>query len=132
MHFIFDLITKIIKGLKYGDEVVLWGNGYQKREIVYIDDFLNDLILLDAKVENNIVNIGAGEEYTIRDFASVISELVGYDKNLIKYDENRYVGAEAKFLDTNKATKIIGQLNRTDLKEGLSKTIKWIEKHLFE
>ena len=59
LHFIFDLIRKILNA-KYNDqEVVLWGNGHQKREIVYIDDFINDLLELDEIVDNDLVNIGA-------------------------------------------------------------------------
>src|SRR6476660_1004991 len=44
MHFIFDLIRKIIRGKEYGEQVVLWGDGNQRRELVYIDDFIQILL----------------------------------------------------------------------------------------
>jgi len=130
MHFIFDLITKIIKGQMYDEKVVLWGHGYQKREIVYIDDFLDDLISLDKEAVNDIFNIGAGADFTIRDFASSISKLIGYDESLIHYDESKYIGAEAKFLDTSKTEETIGRLKRVKLNDGLAKTIDWIKENL--
>src|SRR6185436_13243299 len=40
MHFIFDLIRKILRGKIYGEKVVLWGDGHQKRELIFIDDFV--------------------------------------------------------------------------------------------
>ena len=130
MHFIFDLIRKILIAKKTGKKVILWGNGYQKREIVYIDDFIDDLILLDNEIENDIVNIGANEELSIRGFAKEICEIVDYDNSLIEYDESKYVGAESKFLNTEKEKDIIGELSRTSLKDGLEKTISWFEDNI--
>ena len=51
MHFIFDLIRKIIRGKEYGESVTLWGDGYQKRELVLIDDFVRILWQLTEKLE---------------------------------------------------------------------------------
>tara|TARA_B100000989_G_scaffold292373_1_gene268191 strand:- start:5498 stop:6409 length:912 start_codon:yes stop_codon:yes gene_type:complete len=131
MHFIFDLIRKILQAKNNGKRVTLWGNGYQKREIVFIEDFINDLLNIDNKVDNDIVNIGANEEHSIRDFAKLISEIIGYDHTLIEYDESKYVGAKSKFLNTEKEEHILGSLKRTDLKEGLEKTINWFEENNF-
>ncbi|MGZ3798302.1 MAG: NAD-dependent epimerase/dehydratase family protein, partial [Pseudobdellovibrionaceae bacterium] len=68
MHFIFDLVRKILRGKEYSEEVVLWGDGNQKRELVYIDDFVQNVIFLSTQRENEIINIGAGVEYSIREF----------------------------------------------------------------
>ncbi len=130
MHFIFDLIRKILSAKKTGKKVTLWGNGYQKREIVYIDDFINDLIHLDEKIENDILNIGANEELSIRGFAEEICKIVDYDSHLIEYDESKYVGAESKFLSTEKEKNILGKLTRTSLYDGLKKTIDWFEDNI--
>jgi GDP-L-fucose synthase len=130
LHFIFDLIRKILNA-KYNDqEVVLWGNGHQKREIVYIDDFINDLLELDEIVDNDLVNIGAHEEHSIRNFAALISEIVDYDVTKIVYDENRYVGAESKFLNTEKESNLLGILKRTKISNGLETTIDWFQKNI--
>src|SRR5262249_17063342 len=96
LHFIYDLIRKIIRGKEVGEPVGLWGDGYQKREIVLLDDFVRILWSLAQKFDNDIFNIGAGEEFSIRTFAERISAIVGYDSARIQYDTNRYVGATSK------------------------------------
>lgn len=126
MHFIFDLIRKIIRGKLYGEAVELWGDGYQEREVIYIDDFINDLnSLLTADVEG-IVNIGSGNSMKIREFANVISATLDYDPNNIIYDLDKYVGAKSKLLEISKLKDLLGkEFNRTDLSVGLEHTIKW-------
>ena len=89
MHFIFDLIRKIIRGKEYGEQVVLWGDGNQRRELVYIDDFIQILLRLSERLDNELINIGAGEDYSIRDFASHICDLIGYDYSLISFDTTK-------------------------------------------
>lgn len=128
MHFIFDLIRKIMRGKLYGEPVVLWGDGYQKRELIHVSDFVRIMVDLTQKKENEIYNIGGGEEHTIREFASMICEKVGYDPEKIQYDTSRYVGARAKILIIDKIRKEIPDLKLKPLKEGLSETIDWFYK----
>lgn len=125
MHFIFDLIRKILRGKHFGEQVVLWGDGYQKRELVFVDDFVSVALCLNERVENNLVNIGAGEEFTIRQFAEAICQYVDYDPNLIVYDTSRYVGAKAKCLDVQKMKTIVPEFAPISLEDGLKKTIDW-------
>lgn len=125
MHFIFDLIRKIIRAKLYGEQVILWGNGYQSRELVFINDFVNISLQLAATVDNDLVNIGAGEEFTIRHFAKLICEQVDYDFNQIQFDPSRYVGAKSKCLAVIKLQKYLPNLSLTPLELGLTKTIEW-------
>ena len=127
MHFIFDLIRKIIRGKLYGEPVILWGDGYQSRELVFIDDFVNIALKLTDIVDNDLVNIGAGEEFPIRHFAKLICERVGYDFNQIQFDTTRYVGAKSKCLAVTKLKQYIPDLQLTPLEIGLAKTIDWFE-----
>jgi GDP-L-fucose synthase len=122
-HFIFDLIHKIIRGKKFGERVVLWGSGEQKRELVYVQDFVDILVSLSASVSNEIVNVGAGEEYSIRYFAELICEIVGYAPQNIEYDRTRYVGALSKCLSVKKLKAVLGDYQMTDLRQGLANTI---------
>lgn len=124
MHFIFDLIRKIIRGRELGEEVVLWGDGYQKREIVYVDDFVRVLWSLCETRDNDIFNIGAGEELTIRTFAEHICEIVGYDPRKILYDKSRYVGASSKCLNVDKVRAAVSY-DLTPIDVGLRETINW-------
>lgn len=125
MHFIFDLIRKILRGKKFGEPVVLWGDGHQKRELVFVDDFVSLALKLNERVDNELVNLGAGEEFTIRQFAESICRHVGYDPALIQYDTSRYVGAKSKCLDVTKLRTIVPDFVPTTLDEGLRKTIEW-------
>ncbi len=125
LHFIFDLIRKIILGKEKGEPVTLWGDGHQKRELVYVDDFARLLLKLDDTVENDIVNIGAGEEYSIREFAAMICRFVGYDPERIQYDTSKYVGAKSKCLEIHKLKTLIGDPELTPLSVGLEKTVRW-------
>lgn len=125
MHFIFDLIRKIVRGKIYGETVVLWGDGYQCRELVLVDDFAKIMMQLTATCDSDIINIGAGEEFTIRYFAKLICKKVEYDFNAIQFDTSRYVGARSKSLVVNKLRSLIPNLTMTPLDIGLSKTIGW-------
>jgi GDP-L-fucose synthase len=125
MHFIFDLIRKIIRAKLYGETVILWGDGYQSRELVYVEDFVQIAIQLAQTVDNDLINIGAGEEFTIRHFAQIICEQVGYDFEEIQFDTSRYVGAKSKCLEVEKLQKVLPDLTLTNLHTGLAKTIAW-------
>jgi GDP-L-fucose synthase len=125
MHFIFDLIRKILRGKELGEAVTLWGDGHQKRELVYVDDFVKILLNLSDTVENDLVNIGAGEEFPIRHFASLICEQIGYNHDNIRYDTSRYVGARSKCLEISKLMALVPDLRVTPLGSGLEKTIAW-------
>lgn len=125
MHFIFDLIRKIIRGKEFGEPVVLWGNGYQKRELVLVDDFVKILWQLVERHDNEIFNIGAGEEYSIRTFADCICKIVDFSAEHIEYDTSRYVGAKSKCLNVEKIKHSLSDYTLQTLEYGLEKTIRW-------
>jgi len=125
MHFIFDLIRKIIRGKLYGEPVILWGDGYQRRELVFLDDAVKIIAELSRTCHNDIVNLGAGEEFSIRYFAGLICKHVGYDLAAIQFDQSRYVGATSKCLVERKLRRLLPALTLTPLEVGLPKTIQW-------
>jgi GDP-L-fucose synthase len=125
MHFIFDLIRKILRGKLHEESVVLWGDGHQKRELVYVDDFVRVMIELSDSRENDLINIGGGEEFSIRHFARLICEQVGYDFKSIVFDETRYVGARSKCLSVRKLRSLLPEATLTPVEEGLERTVAW-------
>ena len=129
MHFIFDLIRKILRGKRYGEPVVLWGDGYQCRELVFRDDFVRLMLDLNMRCDNQLINIGAGEEFPIRHFAKLICAHVGYDDKLIRYDTSQYVGAKSKCLDVSKLRLLVPDVSMTPLETGLAQTISWFERY---
>ena len=130
VHFIFDLIRKIIDYKINKNEVVLWGNGLQKREIIYIEDFVNAIILLFENINNEIINISPSKDYSIRKIAGLICEIAGVDKKIIRYDESKYVGVKRKILDNKKMLDILPNFKFTSIKDGLTKTILRYENKL--
>ena len=132
-HFIFDLIRKILNGKYKNKKVKLWGNGLQKREIIHVNDFISNLIKVNKKINNEIINIGQGKNHTIKKFAITICKILNYDHKKIFYDKSKYVGALNKKINVNRIKKIIPtyQKNLTPLMIGLKETIKWYEKKFF-
>jgi GDP-L-fucose synthase len=82
-------------------------------------------VRLALSVENDIVNVGSGEEHSIRDFASAICELIDHDPALIQYDTAKYVGARSKVLDVSKLARFLPNRRVTSLQAGLQATIDW-------
>lgn len=126
MHFIFDLVKKIVDGKYNKRNVILWGDGNQKREIINVADFVYALFSLRKK-NNEIINIGGGKSFSIKYFAKIISKIVGFDHNNIIYDKTKYVGARNKELDITKVSRYIKKYTHklTHIEEGLREVINW-------
>ncbi len=130
MHFIFDLIRKIYNSKSSNKSVVLWGDGNQRRELVHVDDFVNVMHKTIAHLNNDLLNIGAGVDYTIKEFASYICNYVEYPEELIKYDVSRYVGAQSKLLDITKLRNLCSSYSPRSLQLGLKDAIDWYSSNL--
>ncbi len=126
MHFIFDLIRKILRGKLYGEQVELWGDGHQLRELIHVADFCRAALTLADKHDNDIVNVGAGQGHSIRRFAQLICDYVDYPFGEIVFDTSRYVGARSKVLETEKLKSLLPDLALTPLREGLAQTVDWL------
>lgn len=121
-HFIFDLIRKIVNAKNGGDKVVLWGTGDQTRELIYIKDAV-DIIIESMVWDKQIVNLSSGKEYSIKEYAQTICDVVGYDFHLIEWDADAFVGSpNKKLINTH-----LQDYQFTSLKEGLIETIKYYE-----
>jgi GDP-L-fucose synthase len=110
--------------------VTLWGDGCQTRELVHVRDFVNALLALDDSRMNETFNVGCEDERSIRDFASIICELTGFEFERIAFDTTRYVGARSKCLRTGKLREALPNQRFTPLHEGLAETVRWFEERL--
>ena len=128
MHFIFDLIKKIIRAKEFSERVILWGDGNQSREIILVSDFVKIMWELCKLDGSGHYNIGAGQEFTIKEFAYKICQIVGYDFNLIEYDQTRYIGAKSKCLKIDKLRSKLNAVNLTPVYSGLFETVEWFYK----
>ena len=120
LHFIYDLIRKIGDASRGGDPPVLWGDGYQRRELIHVEDFVRDTLNLASISSNELYNVGLGVDYSIREFAVMISEIFGFPPEQIVYDTNAYVGARTKNLEITKLRQALGGLERVDIRTSLA------------
>jgi GDP-L-fucose synthase len=131
----FDLETShvvpalIRKMLEAEDEVVLWGDGTPTREFLYVEDCAEGIALAAERYEGaEPVNLGSGEEISIRELAELVSELTGYEGTMT-WDESRPNGQPRRLLDTTKAAERFGFRASTSLRDGLERTIAWYREH---
>ena len=113
-------------GLK---EVTVWGSGTPKREFLHSDDLASAcLFLMEHYDSPEIINIGWGQDCTIRELAEMIAETVGYTGTL-KWDDSRPDGTPRKVLDNRKLS-ALGWEPKISLQEGLRLTYHWyLENH---
>jgi len=128
LHFIFDLIRKILAGKFDGEPVVLWGDGHQKRELIHVEDFIHAMLYLSETVSNRIVNVGSGEEHSIRQFADYICKSIDFPFDQIEFDLTKHVGARSKVLEVNLLKELYPEFEQTPLQEGLAETVDWFLK----
>ena len=95
--------------------------------MVLVSDFVKIMLELNKTEENDLINIGAGEEHSIKDFAKIICKKTGRDFKSIQFDTSKYIGARSKCLDIKKLKKLIPNLKLTTLEAGLDKTIEWMD-----
>jgi GDP-L-fucose synthase len=109
------------------DDVVLWGDGTATREFLHVDDAARAFRLaLERYDEPDPVNIGSGEEISIRELAALVAELCGYDGR-ISWDTSAPNGQPRRSLDTRRAAELLGFVASIDLPDGLLRTIEWFE-----
>lgn len=129
LHFIFDLIRKILRGHFYGEKVVLWGDGEQKRELVHVEDFVRIMLELSEKESNRVFNIGEGREHTIKEFAQIICDTIGYPFSQIEFDTSRYVGARSKVLINDQLKSVLPNYTLRPVESGIREIVRWLAKN---
>ena len=139
-HFIPALIKKIIKPQnKKNSKIEIWGTGKPKREVMHVEDLaraiyfcLKKKIYRDKKFlkmikRNPVINVGSGNEFTIKQFAKMICKIANKNENLI-FNKNYPDGTMRKILD-NKKISSLGWKSKISLDKGLFETIEWYKKN---
>ncbi|WP_375463986.1 GDP-L-fucose synthase family protein [uncultured Methylobacterium sp.] len=122
-HVVPALIRKIYSSHTENLSTVdVWGTGNPLREFMYVDDLADACIfLIDNYAEFEHINVGSGEEVTIRQLALTISEIIGY-KGKIIFDSTKPDGTPRKLMDSSRIHQLGWSANHS-LKEGLEKAI---------
>ena len=128
-HVIPALLRRFVEAKDRGtSEVVLWGTGVPLREFMYVDDLADAcLLLMDDFDEPGPINVGTGHEVSIRELATRIARVVGYD-GAIAWDDSKPDGTPRKRLDISRLA-ALGFEARIELDEGLNRTLNWFLEH---
>ncbi len=137
-HVIPALIRRFHEAkLANSPEVVVWGSGKAMREFLYVEDMAEacvHIMMLEKEIYEahtspmlSHINIGTGEDVTIRQLAETISEVVGFD-GTISWNTDMPDGTPRKLLDVSRVN-ALGWKARTDLRSGLEKTYRWFVEH---
>lgn len=107
------------------EALTLWGDGSPSREFLYVEDAAEGILLATELYDESLpVNLGTGEEITIRDLAHLIADEVGFHGR-IEWDTTRPNGQPRRCLDVTRAKQLFGFQARRSLREGLKQTIQW-------
>ena len=109
-------------------ELLVWGSGSPRREFLYVDDLAAACVFLLEKYDSpEIVNIGCGEDISVRELAELICDIVGFNGQLA-WDGTKPDGTPRKLLDVSKIH-ALGWRHRIDLREGIKRTYEWFQEH---
>ncbi len=128
-HVIPAMIRKFVAAKETGGPVVLWGDGTPTREFLYAADAAEAIVEATEKYDGpEPVNIGTGEEISIRRLAETVARMVGYTGDIV-WDTTKPNGQPRRKLDTSRAKAYFGWEAKTPFDEGLRATIEWFLAH---
>ena len=127
-HVAAALIRRFVEAKRHGtSEVVAWGTGTASREFLYVDDAAEGIVRATELYDSlEPVNLGTGDEITIKGLVYKIKELVGYDGKVV-WDTSKPDGQPRRKLDVTRARQEFGFEAKMPLPEGLKATIRWYQ-----
>jgi GDP-L-fucose synthase len=120
------LVKKFVEAVERGDESVeVWGTGSATREFLYVDDAAEGVVLAAERYDGREpVNLGSGQEISIRELVGVIAEETGFRGEVV-WDRTKPDGQPRRALDVTRAQEMFGFRARVDFLDGLRRTIEW-------
>jgi GDP-L-fucose synthase len=128
-HVLPALLRKVHEAKAAGlANVTIWGTGTPKREFLHVDDMAAACIFVMKQTDfKGMVNVGSGQEVSIKQLAQAICEVVGFEGELV-FDSTKPDGTPRKLLDTTQLTQL-GWTAKIQLKEGLKHAYQWFVDH---
>jgi GDP-L-fucose synthase len=131
-HDDFELTTShvipalIRKTVERWDPMEIWGDGSEVRDAIYVGDMVEAMVLAATRLDRYAaINIGLGRGYSVRELLKIILELDGYEDARVKFDTTKPTMIPLRLVDTNKAESLLAFRARTDIREGLRRTLEW-------
>jgi GDP-L-fucose synthase len=128
-HVLPALMRKFHEAKQAGrDEVVVWGSGTPKREFLHVDDLASAcLFLLDRYEDEQTINVGTGQDVSIRELSELIGRVV-YPESRVVFDATKPDGTPRKLLDVSRLD-ALGWRYSIELEEGIRRTYDWYLEH---
>jgi GDP-L-fucose synthase len=131
-HVLPALIRRFHEAKERGDATLsIWGTGTPRREFLHVADLADAVVyLLETYDGEDIVNVGWGEDVTIRELAETVAAVAGFQGSLV-FDTNKPDGTPRKLLDTTRLT-ALGWKPKIPLRAGIESTYAWFQQHVPE
>jgi GDP-L-fucose synthase len=128
-HVLPALIRKFHEARQRGEhEAVVWGTGTPRREFLHVDDLADAcLFLMNSYDSDELLNVGWGEDVSIRELAQIVREAVGFNGEL-RFDSSKPDGTPRKVLDVSRLREL-GWRPRVPLREGVMSSYRWFVEH---
>lgn len=122
-HMMAATIRKVVER---HNPIKIWGTGDDIRDLIYVDDFIDGLFLAAEKIDSfDCVNIALGKAYSLKQILKSALDIEGYKSADIVYDTSKPSMIPVRLIDVKKAQDILGFKAKTDIAEGIAKTIDW-------
>lgn len=127
-HVVPALIRKVIERHR---PIEVWGDGNDIKDLIFIDDFIQGMLLAMEKIETfDPINIATGKPCSIKDVLNTAISVDGYTDAEIVFDASKPTMIPKRLIDTSKARELLGFEAKTPIEEGLKSTITWYRSKL--
>lgn len=118
----------IRRAIEAEDPFLVWGEGYDVKDFLYIDDFIEGLLLaFECAKDFKPINIASGKPVTIREVVDVILEVTGHEPTNLKFDSSKPTMIPRRLINIKRMSELTSWLPNTTLKDGVLKTIIWYQ-----
>ncbi len=116
----------IRRAVERHDPFVVWGDGHDLKDFLYIEDFIDGLLLAFERLGGfSPLNIASGQPVTVREVLTEILKATGYEDAPLQYDASQPTMIPKRLIDINRVREITGWAPQTPIREGIAKTIEW-------
>jgi len=122
-HVLPALIRRVVER---HNPMVVWGDGTDIKDFIYVDDMVDAMVLAMEKLDHfDFLNIASGKQYVLKDLLNLMVKIDGYNDAVIKFDVSKPTMIPKRLIDPRKAKEVLGFEVRIPIEEGLKKTIDW-------
>lgn len=127
-HVTAALLRKVVERMA---PLEVWGTGDDKRDLMYVDDFMDATLLCMEKLTSyQPLNIASGEVHTVKEVLQTMLEIDGYTDAKLQFDPSKPTTIPVRYISTELATKTLGWKPKISLREGLTRTIAWFRENI--